>query len=497
MNLLEHLTRYQPFTAVVVGDFMLDEQLFGAAERLSPDAPVPVLQATRAERTPGGAANVARCLRALEADVRCFGVVGDDESGRHLRELLRSEGIDVDGVVTDASRPTTIKRSLIGLAQHRHPQKMFRVDHESTDPLPGDVAQAIERALLAAIADADIVCIEDYRKGVCGEVLCQAAIRAGRAAGVPVLVDPAAIEDYAKYRGATLATPNRSEVELVTGARTPDDPDAMRTSGIAEALVDRFDLEAIVITLDRHGALLQVRGEAPELISTLARSVYDVTGAGDMVLAALAGALANDFGWLDAVRFANAAAGLEVEVFGVQPIPFAAVRREALARMRGLEGKVRTLDELTIELAVHREQQRRIVLTNGCFDVIHAGHVAYLREARDAGDVLVVGINADAEVARQKGPGRPIFPIDERVEILAAIEPVDYVVVFEEPTADALIDAVRPDLYVKGGDYRPEEINEYATLRAHDIDIRVLTHRQGRSSTDVIARMLETQQEIG
>lgn len=488
-TLLTRLAAYRPFSALVIGDFMLDQQLYGAAERLSPDAPVPVLHASRSEDRPGGAANVALCLRALKATVRCFGVVGADPEGRALRDMLAAEECGVDGVVEDAARPTTIKRSFVGLAQHRHPQKMFRVDVESRDAIGDEVCAALLERIARALPEVDVVCLEDYDKGVCSADLCRGVIELGRAAGKPVFVDPAAIDDYAKYRGATALTPNRSEAELATGLDTPLDASEIHNAGLATKLCRELDLDAVVLTLDRHGALLEERGGAAQLVPTVARSVYDVTGAGDIVLAALAAARANGLSWLESVHFANAAAGLEVEVFGAQPIPFARVQREILARECGFDGKIRTLEALLVELAVHREAGQRIVFTNGCFDVIHAGHVTYLREAKRHGDVLVIGVNDDAQVRAQKGPERPIYPLADRLDILSELQCVDYLTSFADPTVDELLRAIRPEVYVKGGDYRPEEINEYGTVRELGLDLRILAERPGLGSTGVIERL--------
>jgi len=492
-GLLHRLSTYRPFTALVVGDFMLDQQVYGAAERLSPDAPVPVLHATRVQDSPGGAAHVSLCLQALRAEVCCFGVVGADREGESLCAALAHAGCDIHGILSDPSRPTTIKRSLVGLAQHRHPQKMFRVDFESREPLSSALLARLLEAIESRLPRVDVVCVEDYHKGVCSEAMCQALIDRCRALGKPIFVDPAAIEDYAKYRGATAITPNRSEAELATGMDTPLDPTALHNAGLARKLLNELALDAVVLTLDRHGALLEEAGGEPQVIATVAREVYDVTGAGDMFLAALAGGRANGFDWPDAVRFANAAAGLEVEVFGAQPIPFARVQREVLATARRFESKLRTLDELLIELAVHRESGNRIVLTNGCFDVIHAGHVAYLREAKKLGQVLVVAINADAQVRRLKGAGRPIYAQAERVEILSELQSVDYVVVFSEPTAHDLIRAVQPHVYAKGGDYRPEDVNEIDLIRELGIDLHLLAHRPGLGSTHVIERLTKAE----
>lgn len=487
-TLLKHLADYKPFTAMVIGDFMLDQAVYGAAERLSPDAPVPVLQATKWDDRPGGAANVSLCLNALKAEVLCFGLVGDDREADVLRSRLRGSGCDVSGLMTDESRPTTVKRSLIGLAQHRHPQKMFRLDMESRAPLSEQKTAELLELIESRLREADVVCLEDYDKGVCSAPLCQRVIAMCKALGKPVLVDPAAIEDYSKYKGATAITPNRSEAELATGLDMPIDADELHNTQLTHKLLTDLKLDAVVLTLDRHGAMLEQRDRQPMLLPTVARSVYDVTGAGDVVLAALAGAVANGFGWPDAVRFANAAAGLEVEVFGVQPIPFAQVQREVMAQQRQLAGKVRTADELAVELAVHREAGHRIVLTNGCFDVFHVGHLFYLREAASLGDVLVVGVNADAQVQQLKGEGRPVYSEQERVELLSELESITYLIVFAERTAEQLIRLVQPDLYVKGGDYAPQEIVEYPLLQELGIETRVLAHRPGLSSTDVIGR---------
>ncbi len=491
MSLLTRLNSYKPFTAIVVGDFMLDSLIYGAAERLSPDAPVPVLQATKHEDRPGGAANVALCLRALKADVSCFGVVGDDREGRILRDELARGGCHVDGLVTAGDRPTTIKRSLIGLAQHRHPQKMFRVDLESPEPLDDAQTNELFARIEQALPATDVVCLEDYNKGVCSVALCQRLIEMCRHANKPLLVDPAAIDSYAKYRGATVITPNRSEAERATGLPTPLDASQVHNAGLATKLLTDLDLDAVVLTLDKHGALLETRGGDPILIPTVARSVYDVTGAGDMVLASLAGAIANGFTWREAVQFANAAAGLEVEVFGVQPIALAAVRQEILHQQLSLGGKVRDLDSLLIETAAHREAGRTIIFTNGCFDVIHAGHVAYLREAKNLHEnaVLIVAVNDDDGVRRLKGSGRPIYSEAERLEILSELQCVDYLVPFGEPTVHELLRAVRPEMYVKGGDYAPEEINEFDLVRELGIDLRILANRPGLASTTVIEKM--------
>lgn len=487
-DLLTSLAGFGAFKVLVVGDFMLDELVHGDASRLSPDAPVPVLTVDRIERAGGGASNVAACLAGLGGLVQCCGVLGGDSAGAHLQESLEASGCGIDGMVSDADRPTTVKRNLVGLAQHRHPQKMFRIDIESSAPISTSTMDAVRTRALSLIPTMDAVCIEDYGKGVCTPDLCQVVIEAAANAGIPVLVDPARVDEYTRYASATVMTPNRTEAIRACMALpgSPTDP-----ADMAAALLAAHDLQAIVITLDKQGALLLERGGDPVVIPTSERAVYDVTGAGDMVLAAITAARCHDLSWYDAVVLSNAAAGLEVEVFGAHAIPLAQVACEVLRLQAPHTGKVRTLRDLKFELGAHREARHSIVLTNGCFDVIHAGHVAYLRDAREQGDVLVVGINCDEQVRLMKGEGRPVYGLDDRMTILSELACVDYVIAFDEPTAHDLIVATKPDLYVKGGDYAIEEIAEYSLLAERGVECRVLSHRPGLGSTDVVDAVRE------
>lgn len=465
-TLLETLARWRPFTAVVVGDFMLDQLVYGHADRLSPEAPVPVLHAQREENRPGGAANVCLDLIAMKGRVRAVGVTGDDDAARLLRSALAAEGVDAAGLVADASRPTTVKRSLIGLAQHRHPQKMFRVDYESRLPLSPAIAARLIAEIEQALDGADVVCLEDYNKGVCTVEVCQALIATARRRGVPVMVDPAAIEDYGKYRGAATITPNRTEATGATGDRLPAEAEPKSFEPIAERLLRELDLDAAVITLDRHGALLLERGAGEAVVApTQARQVYDVTGAGDMVLAALAAGRANGMPWMDAVKFANAAAGLEVEVFGVVPMSIEKIHRECLRREHAIEGKRRSLDQLLVEVAALRNDGRKIVFANGCFDMLHPGHVSLLTRAAELGDFLVVAVNDDASVRRLKGEGRPVQSVDERAAMLSALGCVGAVVVFGSETAVDLVRAIKPDVLVKGAQYDPDRVPEAVAMR--------------------------------
>ena len=409
--------------------------------------------------------------------------MGEDEPGRALRAALAEAGVGTAGLGADGDRPTTTKQNLVGLAQHRHPQKMFRLDTEDRTPLGDAAVQRLLAATRAAAEGADAVLIEDYHKGVCTPDLCQAIIGLAREAGLPVLVDPAAINDYARYAGADAITPNRTEAERATGL------DAGNPSAMAAKLQADHGFGHVVLTLDRHGALLRGPDGAEEVLPTRARSVYDVTGAGDMVLAALAAAVAQGAGWPTAVRLANLAAGLEVEKSGVVPIPFEELFLEVLAEARAGRGKVRTLDELLPELAAHRSRGRTIGFTNGCFDVLHAGHVSYLRSAAATADLLVVGVNDDDSIRRLKGPTRPVNPLEDRLLVLSELESVAWVVPFAEDTPRSLIEAIRPSVLVKGADYTRETVVGADAVEAAGGRVELVPLVEGRSTTNILRRL--------
>jgi len=487
-DLASHLAAWKPFSAVVVGDYMLDETIFGDAERLSPDAPVPVLKVRNRTHNPGGAASLCLDLAHLHGNVHAIGVRGNDAAGALLADALAEAGVKARGVVTDPTRCTTRKQSLVGLAQHRHPQKMFRLDEESNTPVSGEVIEQMLAALEQLLPTADVVCIEDYDKGVCTTSMCAEVIRRSRDAGVPVYVDPARIEDYTKYTGCTAITPNRTEAEDATGLSCAGEG-AEANEPLARALLELLQSQAVVLTLDRHGALLLEAQGMAQHVPTLARTVYDVTGAGDMFLAGLAAARANGLSWADATRFANAAAGLAVEVFGVQPIPLERVVHAVLEAEGLLKGKTRTWEQARVEIAARRRQGQRIVFTNGCFDVLHSGHVSLLERAAEQGDFLIVGLNDDGSVRRLKGEGRPMNPENDRARVLGALEAVGAVVLFGEDTPLELIRLLRPDVLVKGADYRREEVVGVAEVESWGGRIVLVDLVEGKSTSATLERM--------
>lgn len=488
IDLVENLPRNR---VVLVGDFMMDRYLYGNAERLSPEAPVPVLHFQNEEYRLGGAGNVAAGLAALNADVRVIGVMGDDEMSGKLADHLRGCGCDVSGLVCCSGRPTTTKMRLVGSAQHRHPQQMLRLDFEQSSALSTADEDRLIAAFTRAIDGASVVCIEDYNKGVITDRVCREVIRIAKAAGLPVLIDPANIPDYTKYRGATCIKLNRVETLKATGIR-PTSPETYEAA--ARAMLDKLALESAVITLDKDGAylgLFQNGAFVGEQLRTRARQVYDVTGAGDMVLAMLAVSRAAGATWHEAVMLANVAGGLEVEKFGAVPIKPAEIVQELMSEAHEGLGKRRTLEQLLPELARHRGAGRRIVFTNGCFDLIHLGHVKYFRFAKAQGDLLVVGVNTDASIQRLKGSKRPIVNEDDRMEVLQELESIDYLVPFGEDTPIDLIRAVRPDVLVKGADYAKTAVVGWDYVESYGGSVALAPLIDGRSTSNVISRILD------
>lgn len=475
---------------LLVGDLILDRYIYGDAERISPEAPVPVLRAMERFNRVGGSANVAACLRALGVEVACCGVTGDDQAARELGALLDDLGVDRAAVLGSTSRPTTTKTRLVGLAQHRHRQQLLRLDDESTAPLEGAEAEKLADLAWRAVAGADVVCIEDYDKGVVTAGLVAALRAEARRQAKAILVDPARLTDYGRYRGATILTPNRGELFLATNRPPQGNGTPEQVAERAAELLECVRAEAAVVTLDREGAVL-VRGRDDWThVSTRPRSVYDNTGAGDAVLAMLAAAVAAGGQLLDAVRLANIAGGLEVEKFGCVPITTDEVLAELRLEGDRQAGKLRGVDELVAELALRRDRGETVVFTNGCFDILHAGHVDLLARCRQEGSVLVVGLNSDASVqALEKSPDRPINNQHDRAAVLGALECVDYVVFFDEPTPEQLIRRIRPDVLVKGQDWADKGVVGREFVEGQGGKVVLLPLVEGHSTTSLIERV--------
>jgi D-beta-D-heptose 7-phosphate kinase/D-beta-D-heptose 1-phosphate adenosyltransferase len=426
-RLVEKLPRPRIF---VIGDVMLDRYVWGSVQRISPEAPIQVLNAEREDVRPGGAANVARNLAALGARVECAGAVGADPAGAKLAGLLRSDGIRT-ALARSRTRETPVKTRMIA-----HSQQVLRVDHESTHSIEPSLQKTLLRTIRAAARRCDAAVISDYNKGTMAPAVAAAVVRAFR--GKPVLVGMKT-PHIAHYRGATVAMLNRQELEQFTGVRGEEKA--------ARLLRRRLGLKLVVGTLGERG--LMVLGAGPVLrMPTVAREVYDVTGAGDSCLAGFALCYAAGLPTPECAAVANAAAGIVVAKVGT-----AAVTRDELLQ---LSHKIVSPKQLAAAL----DRSRRIVFTNGCFDLLHPGHLNLLQFARSQGDVLVVGINSDASVRSIKGPGRPVMRQNDRARMLAALEGVDYVTIFNERTPDRLIRTVRPNVLVKGADWKGKVVGE-------------------------------------
>ncbi|HQQ63208.1 MAG TPA: bifunctional D-glycero-beta-D-manno-heptose-7-phosphate kinase/D-glycero-beta-D-manno-heptose 1-phosphate adenylyltransferase HldE [Pseudomonadales bacterium] len=465
---------------MVVGDVMLDRYWHGSTTRVSPEAPVPVVQVNHKDDRAGGAGNVAINIAALGGGVSLLGLVGSDEAAAILLQRLQAAQVHCD-FETVVSHPTITKLRVIS----RH-QQLLRMDFE-------EMFSAADSAALAAraqnfFAHVGVVVLSDYNKGAL--ICAQEMIAAARAAGVPVLVDPKG-SDFFRYRGATLLTPNLHEFEVVVGA-CRDERELVQKG---QQLMLDLDLQALLVTRGEHGmtllqqkASLQGNAQHEWHLPAQAREVFDVTGAGDTVIATLAAAMAAGVALPDAVALANIAAGIVVGKLGTATVSGPELRRAA-QQMHGLGRGVMTEEQLQFALDDARANGEKIVFTNGCFDLLHPGHVAYLEDARKLGQRLVVAVNSDASVTRLKGEGRPVQAAESRMAVLAGLESVDWVVVFEDDTPERLLSLLKPDVLVKGGDYKPEQVVGAPIVQAYGGEVKVLSFVDNCSTTSIVEKI--------
>jgi D-beta-D-heptose 7-phosphate kinase / D-beta-D-heptose 1-phosphate adenosyltransferase len=477
-GLLPLVERIGRLNVACVGDMMLDRWTYGAVERVSPEAPVPVLRVERRAAMPGGAGNVVRNLRALGARVRLAAVVGDDGTGAELRAALEREGAAVVlALMVEAGRRTPVKtRFLAGT------QQLLRADDESIEPLGAGARREILAAVAGWRVDCPVLILSDYAKGMFVDGLAAELIAAMHAGGGRVVVDPKA--EFGRYRGADVITPNRRELVAAAAAEVRPGEEGECARGLAR----RFDIGAVLVTLGKDGMLLIDPEGAAHTLPAAAREVFDVSGAGDTVAATVAAALAAGAPLRDAAELANVAAGIVVGKVGTA----VAHAREVAQALRHrdllrVEAKVVEPDELRERAETWRRRGLRIGFTNGCFDLIHPGHLSLLRQAKAACDRLVVGLNTDASVARLKGPGRPVQPEVARAAVLASIAGVDAVVLFDEETPLALIELLRPDVLVKGADYRLDEVVGAALVQSYGGRVLLAQLEPGYSTSATIA----------
>ena len=466
---------FEPARVLIAGDVMLDRYWLGPSVRISPEAPVPVVKVETVEERPGGAANVAANIATLGAQVRVLGVTGDDEAADALeRKLLR---LGVACQLLRQSNQATITKLRV-LSRH---QQLLRLDFE--DGFPGFEPARLQQPFNAALSDCDVVVLSDYQKGALRAI--EGLIAAARAAGKPVLVDPKG-RQFERYRGATVLTPNLAEFEAVVGPCA--DLETLTQRG--EALRQELALAALLITRGEQGMTLLRAETAPLHLAARAREVYDVTGAGDTVIATLAAGLAAGLELDSATGLANLAAGLVVGKLGTASVTVSELRRALYPHEeppRGVVDEARLLHAVA-DAKAHGET---IVLTNGCFDILHAGHVNYLEQAKRLGNRLIVAVNTDASVRRLKGADRPVNALEQRMRVLAGLAAVDWVVAFTEDTPERLIAAVQPDYLVKGGDNDPAQIPGNRSVWASGGQVVVMDYLDGCSTTGTIARILQ------
>ncbi|QTP14973.1 bifunctional D-glycero-beta-D-manno-heptose-7-phosphate kinase/D-glycero-beta-D-manno-heptose 1-phosphate adenylyltransferase HldE [Serratia symbiotica] len=469
------LPDFRHASVLVVGDVMLDRYWYGPTSRISPEAPVPVVKVDTIEERPGGAANVAMNIASLGTNSRLVGLTGIDDAARALSAKLNTVNVYCD-FVSVPTHPTITKLRVLS-----RNQQLIRLDFE--EGFSNVDAQPVLTRIQQALPQIGVLVLSDYAKGALSQV--QNMIKLARAAKVPVLIDPKG-SDFERYRGATLLTPNLSEFEAIVG-HCKDEADLVERG---MKLMADFALSALLVTRSEHGMTLLQPGVAPLHLPTQAQEVFDVTGAGDTVIGVLAAALAAGNSLEESCFLANAAAGVVVGKLGTSSV--SPIELENAVRGRAGTGfGVMTEAQLKVAVAQARQRGEKVVMTNGIFDILHAGHVSYLANARKLGDRLIVAVNSDAATKRLKGETRPVNALENRMIVLGALEAVDWVVPFEEDTPQRLISDILPDLLVKGGDYKPEDIAGSTEVWANGGDVKVLNFEQGLSTTNIITAIKE------
>lgn len=472
----------KPIQVAVVGDYIVDEYLEGGVHRISPEAPVPVHNVTSSRIVPGGAANVALNVQKLGGQVTAFGVVGADGSGEYLHFALGEDGVATSGLIRD-SKLTTIRKTRVSSGK----QQLLRIDWEKIEPIP----KAHQDTLLAALekSTADVILVSDYGKGGLPDRYLKKVIAYAAKAGIPIAIDPKG-NDYDRYAGATLITPNRKEALWALGLDNLSD---IAKEPLAEQLHRRYAIGNILLTLGAEGMLFFAGPEKTRYLPAEKREVYDVSGAGDTVIAVMALLLGAGSSLADGMSFANIAAGLECEKWGTYPIS----KEELSAELnKGRQGaRARSTAKVFDRRGFAKERQRlksmgkTLVFTNGCFDLLHSGHVDYLEQARDLGDCLIVAVNTDDSIAKLKGPTRPLQPLAHRLRVLAGLTAIDYLVAFSEDTPRELIAEILPDVLVKGADYKIEDIAGGAEVLAAGGQVKTIPLTEGQSTSAIVAKI--------
>ncbi|MGB5964440.1 MAG: D-glycero-beta-D-manno-heptose-7-phosphate kinase [Sulfurimonadaceae bacterium] len=471
---MQALKNAQP-NILVIGDLMIDHYLWGDAERISPEAPVQVVDIAKETSVLGGAGNVINNLIALGATVNVASVVGDDEIAKELTIMLKSIGVKTEGLITQSGRKTSKKSRVIAANQ-----QILRYDNESKETISAASVEKIVTAIEKDLFVTDMIILSDYGKGVISEELAQAVIALANKKNIKVLVDPKGT-DYSKYRGAHMLTPNKKEASEATNIDIVDDASLEKA---LLSLKEQCSLERSMITLSEEGIAIY-DGEVKRF-PTVAQEVFDVTGAGDTVIASIAFALSAGLSIEETARFSNLAAGVVVGKIGSATVTLDEIEiYESKLHQGSSDAHIKSFEDIDRIVKRAKEHGQRVVFTNGCFDILHVGHVKYLQEAKSFGDILIVGLNSDASVRELKGPTRPVNTEDDRAYILAALDAVDYVVKFSDDTPHDLIKMIAPDVLVKGGDYEGKAVvgTEFSKV------LKLVDFVDGKSTTKTIEKI--------
>jgi len=460
---------------LVVGDLMIDHYLWGSCERISPEAPVQVVDIDKETTVLGGAGNVINNLVALGADVSVCSVIGEDDNGKELLSMLDDIGVDSEHIYVEPSRHTSKKSRILAVSQ-----QILRYDKETKTDIDENTSQKISTTLQNSISSYDIIILSDYGKGVLTDELSQSIIKIANQNSIRVLVDPKG-SDFTKYKGAYLLTPNKKEAILATGIDIKDE-ESLKKALIS--LKSSCELGISLITLSEDG--IAIFDEKLKIFPTVAKEVFDVTGAGDTVIASIAFALSAGKSIEETARFSNLAAGVVVGKIGSATVSLQEIEEyEASLHKSTSDAHIKTFKEIDEIVKRYKNNSKKIVFTNGCFDILHVGHVKYLQIAKSFGDVLIVGLNSDESVSRLKGPTRPVNIAEDRAYLLAALEAVDFVVPFESDTPYELIKMIEPDILVKGGDYEGKSVvgTEFAK------ELKLVEFVDGKSTTRTIEKI--------
>ena len=471
------ISKFADCHLLVIGDLMIDEYVWGNVARISPEAPVQVVSVKNEEYTLGGSGNVVNNLVTLGAKVSVLGVIGTDSDGELLQDKLKALGVDTRGIIQEPKRPTTKKTRIIA-----ERQQVLRIDRESRRQIAPKTLASLIKQVEAIIPEVDVILISDYGKGLITPSLIAKLVSIAKTHGKLTIADPKGL-DFSKYAGVSLITPNKKEASLASGVEFGDEESL---TAIGKNLLQKVDIQYLLITCGKDGMVFFESGHPPYRIETRAREVYDVSGAGDTVISVLGLGIAAGLPFHEAIGLANTAAGIVVGKVGTATVTPRELTQTLEQSPAETTSKYRFLDELSELCKKLRKDRKRIVLTNGCFDLLHVGHIKLLSASKELGDILIVAIDDDDSVTRLKGTGRPVISADERVRILSALDSIDYVLVFSSDELATVLETLRPDVLTKGSDYESEDVRGREIVESYDGQVVLIPLSEEISATQII-----------